>query len=164
MVKPFAMLFTVSTIHCISSMVETMRGRPRIGRGDRPGEQPYGRHFFGNRNNRFQEDGKFSRSLALSYLYIAPGAYGTGRGCTFFRAGDHNDVTVRRALSSSLIVAKRTAAEQFLLRCNPLPRLDVSGYAFRMQRIRSGQSAELGAVWQHVFEVSTVQSSTGMKL
>ncbi|ETJ34899.1 Protein phnB, partial [human gut metagenome] len=35
--QPFAMLFTVSTIHCISSMVETIRGRPRIGRGGSSG-------------------------------------------------------------------------------------------------------------------------------
>ncbi len=37
MVKPLLMLSTVSFSHCISSMVDTIRGRPRIGRGGSSG-------------------------------------------------------------------------------------------------------------------------------
>lgn len=71
MVKPFAMLLTVSTIHCMSSTVETMRGRPRLGAADRRVYRHAHTDLFCYRNNRLQEDGKILTQRSFIDILIA---------------------------------------------------------------------------------------------
>ncbi len=84
-------------------------------------------------------------------------------GIPFFRPGrPAMMLRVRRALSSSLIVRSEQLPEQFLLRCNPLPRLALQDMHF--------ECSEFDLVEAQSFEPSgstysrsvRVQSSTGM--
>ncbi len=70
MVKPLLMLSTVSFSHCISSMVDTIRGRPRIGRGGSSGCTAADPYLFAYRHDGAQEIGHIFTQLCFINVVV----------------------------------------------------------------------------------------------